>query len=43
MRNGYVIQYLISVDIQEIVKTGGKVIENYDGVICPEKFKVSPF
>ena len=43
MRNGYIIGYLTSVDIQEIVKIGGKVIEIYEGVIYRENFKVSPF
>ena len=43
MRNGYIIDYLTSVDIQEIVKIGGKVIEVYEGVIYRENFKVSPF
>ena len=43
MRNGYFIDTLTSVDIQEIVKFGGKVIENYEGVIYRESFKVSPF
>ena len=43
MRNGYIIDYLTSVDIQEIVKIGGKVIEIYEGVIYRENFKVSPF
>ena len=43
MRNGYIIDTLISVDIQEIVKIGGKVIEIYEGVIYRENFKVSPF
>ena len=43
MRNGYIIDYLTSVDIQEIVKIGGKVIEIYEGVIYKENFKVSPF
>ena len=33
MRNGYVIDTLTSVDICEIVKNGGKVIEIYEGVI----------
>ena len=36
MRNGYIIDHLISVDIQEIVKIGGKVIEIYEGVIYRE-------
>ena len=43
MRNGYIIDTLTSVDIQEIVKIGGKVIEVYEGVIYRENFKVSPF
>ena len=42
MRNGYIIDTLTSVDIQEIVKIG-KVIEIYEGVICRGNFKVSPF
>ena len=43
MQNGYIIDTLSSVDIQEIVKIGGKVIEIYEGVIYRENFKVSPF
>ena len=43
MRNGYIIDTLTSVDIEEIIKIGGKVIEIYEGVIYREKFKVSPF
>ena len=43
MRNGYIIDTLTSVDIQEIVKIGGTVIEIYEGVIYRENFKVSPF
>jgi len=43
MRNGYITQVLTSVDIQEIVKIGGKVLEIYEGVIYRENFKVSPF
>ena len=43
MRNGYIIDTLTSVDIQEIVKIGGKVVEIYEGVIYRENFKVSPF
>ena len=43
MRNGYIVDYLTSVDIQEIVEIGGKVIEIYEGVIYRENFKVSPF
>ena len=43
MRNGYIIDTLITVDIQKIVKVGGKVIEIYEGVIYRENFRVSPF
>ena len=43
MRNGYIIDTLTSVDIQEIVKIGGKVIQIFEGVIYRENFKVSPF
>ena len=43
MRNGYIIDTLTSVDIKEIAKIGRKVIQIYEGVICRENFKVSPF
>ena len=43
MRNGYIIDTLTSVDIQEIVENGGKVIEIHEGVSYRENFKVSPF
>ena len=43
MRNGYIIDVLTSVDICEIVKIGGRVIEIYEGVIYQENFKISPF
>ena len=43
MRNGYNINTLTSVDIHEIVKTGGQVIESYEVAIYRENFKVSPF
>ena len=43
MRNGFIIDTLTSVDNQEIVKSGGKVIEFYKGVMYRENFKVSPF
>ena len=33
MRDGYIIETLASVDIQESVKFVGKVIEFYEGVI----------
>ena len=36
-------QDLTSVDIHEIVKIGGKVIEIYEGVIYRENFKNNPF
>ena len=43
MRNGYIIDHLTSVDVQEIVKIGGRLIEIYEGVIYREIFKVGPF
>ena len=43
MRKGYSMDTLTSVDIQEVVKTRGKVIEFYEGVIYQENFKISPF
>ena len=43
MRNGYITQVLTSVDIREIVKFGGKVIEIYEGVIYRENFEINPF
>ena len=43
MRNGYIIVTLTSVDIQEIVKIGDKVLEIYEAVIYRKNFKVSPF
>ena len=43
MRNAYIVNVLKSVDIQEIVKIGGKVIQIYEGVIYGENFTVSPF
>ena len=42
MRDGYIIDTLTSLDIQEIAKIGGKVIEIYEGVIYRENFKGSP-
>ena len=42
-RNGYITQVLTFVDIQEIVKTGGRVIEIDEGVIYRENYEVSPF
>ena len=43
MRNGYNMDTLTSVDICEIVKICGKVIQIYEGVIYRENFKISPF
>ena len=43
MPNGYITQVLTSVDIQEIVKIGGRVIEIFEGVIYRENFKINPF
>ena len=43
MRNGYIIDTITSVDNQEIVKIGEKVVEIYEGVIYRENFKVSLF
>ena len=43
MRNGYIVDVLTFVDIQEILRIGGKVVEIYEGVIYRENFKVSPF
>ena len=43
MRNGYIIDTLTSIDICEIVKMGGKVIEIFGGVIYRENYKLSPF
>ena len=42
MRNGYIIDTLTSVDICEIVKIGGRVVEIYESVIYRENFKRSP-
>ena len=42
-QNGYIIDTLTNVDNYGFVKIGGKVVEIYEGVICREKFKISPF
>ena len=39
MRNCYTVDTLTSVDIEEIVNIGGKVIEVYDVVIYRENLK----
>ena len=43
MGKGYIVDTLTSVDIQEIVRIGGKVVEVYEGVFYRENFKISPF
>ena len=43
MKNGYIVEHLTSVDIQEIIKIGGKVREIYKGVNYRENLKISPF
>ena len=43
LRNGYIVDVLTSVDTQENVRIGGKVIEVYEGVIYRENYKVSTF
>ena len=42
MRHGYIVDALTFLDIQEIIKMGGKVVEIYEAVIYRESFKVSP-
>ena len=43
MRNGYILDTLTSVGIQEFVKIGARVVEVFEGVIYRENFKVSSF
>ena len=43
LRNGYKIDPLISVDIQEIGKIGGKAIEIEGNVLYQKNSKTSPF
>ena len=43
MRNGYILDTLTSVDIQEIVKIGGEVLEIYKGIVYRNNFSVSPY
>ena len=43
MRNGFITQVLTSVDIQEIVKIGGKVVDIYEGVFYRVSFEINPF
>ena len=43
MRIGIITDFLTSVDIVEIIKIGGKLVQIYEGVIYRENFKISPF
>ena len=43
MRKRYIVDILTFVNIQEIVKIGGKVIEIWEGITYREHYKVSPF
>ena len=43
MRNGYIIDSLISVDITEVIRTGGKLNEIFEEFIQKENFRVNPF
>ena len=43
MINGYIVDTLSSVDIQEFFKIEGKVIQIYQGVIYKENIKISAF
>lgn len=42
-RTGQCCDILTSVDIQEIVRCGGRIIRIFDGMIFEENFKVNPF
>ena len=42
LRNGCFVDTSTSVDIQEVVQIGGKVLDFYEGVIFSANFKVSP-
>ena len=43
VRNGYILDTLTSIDICEIAKIGGRVVEINEGDIYRENFKISPF
>ena len=43
MRKGYIVETSTSVDIQKVVKIGGKVIHIYEGAMYRKDFKISPF
>ena len=42
-RKGYIIDTLASVDNQENVRIGLKIIEIYEGIVYRKNFSVSPF
>ncbi|ESO91120.1 hypothetical protein LOTGIDRAFT_153554 [Lottia gigantea] len=42
-RNGFCHDGLTSVDIQEIVKAGGRIIKILDGIVYEENFKTPPY
>ncbi|ESO94750.1 hypothetical protein LOTGIDRAFT_160992 [Lottia gigantea] len=42
-RNGFCSEVLTSVDIQEIVKAGGRIIRILDGIVYEENFKTPPY
>ncbi|ESO97163.1 hypothetical protein LOTGIDRAFT_174549 [Lottia gigantea] len=42
-RNGFCSEVLTSVDIQEIVKAGGRIIKILDGIVYEENFKMPPY
>ncbi|ESO90503.1 hypothetical protein LOTGIDRAFT_164088 [Lottia gigantea] len=42
-RNGFCHNVLTSVDIQEIVKAGGRIIRILDGIVYEENFKTPPY
>ena len=43
MKNGYIIDHRALVDIQEVIKIVGKVIEIYEGVFYRKNLNISPF
>ncbi|ESO94776.1 hypothetical protein LOTGIDRAFT_161026 [Lottia gigantea] len=42
-RNGFCSDVLTSVEIQEIVKAGGKILKILDGIVYEENFKTPPY
>ena len=43
MRNGYIIDTIKFVDIEEVVKVGREVVKSYEGVFSRENFKIGLF